>query len=347
MTAVFCHNATDRSAQTWKNQLKPFQHLAFAISDAAKGIASAVQQLAWKRREEDPSAPALVHGLDLFHTSQEAQRVLAQHWHRLDIDALWEQAESCDAEVTRTKKRGVHAWGAAAVARAAWSKVTTALEEFDRLAAPWHRCRKAFDLFRPDGQLNDRQWAESEIKAGLKELTGQQWQKVRNFLTDPRSLAFFDCMHERLEKVEPRAQWRDFLAWRWWRRHYRSTSSAKSPLAELAYEVAAQRPLERAEQAAYDQIATILNHTVRASSAVECMNSVLRMQQSRHRRMTQSMLDLKRLYWNCHRFRSGPRKNQCPYEALGLELPTYDFWKLLQTQPADLTPQLSTSRIAA
>jgi hypothetical protein len=29
---------------------------------------------------------------------------------------------------------------------------------------------------------------------------------------------------------------------------------------------------------------------------VECLNSVLRMQQARHRRMTQPMLDLKRLY---------------------------------------------------
>src|SRR5262249_24354063 len=81
---------------------------------------------------------------------------------------------------------------------------------------------------------------------------------------------------------------------------------------------------------------------VRASSAVECMNSVLRMQQSRHRRMTQPMLDLKRLYWNCRPFRSGPRADVCPYRALGLELPTYDFWALLHADPAQLTQQLST-----
>ena len=61
------------------------------------------------------------------------------------------------------------------------------------------------------------------------------------------------------------------------------------------------------------------------------MNSVLRMQQSGHRRMTQPMLDLKRLYWNCRPFRSGPRKDACPYRALGVELPTYDFWELLRS----------------
>jgi hypothetical protein len=66
----------------------------------------------------------------------------------------------------------------------------------------------------------------------------------------------------------------------------------------MAYAVAMHLPLEDAEQAAYDRIAAILEDTVRASSAVECMNSVLRMQQSRHRRMTQPMLDLKRLPMN-------------------------------------------------
>ena len=86
----------------------------------------------------------------------------------------------------------------------------------------------------------------------------------------------------------------------------------------------------------------MLEDTFRASSAVECMNSVLRMQQSRHRRMTQPMLDLKRLYWNSRPFRSGPRKDVCPYQALGLELPTYEFWKLLHTDLGRLTQELST-----
>ena len=40
----------------------------------------------------------------------------------------------------------------------------------------------------------------------------------------------------------------------------------------------------------------MLRQAVRASSAVECMNSVLRMHQSRHRTVTQGLLDLKRLY---------------------------------------------------
>ncbi len=62
------------------------------------------------------------------------------------------------------------------------------------------------------------------------------------------------------------------------------------------------------------------------------MNSVLRMHQSRHRTVTQGMLDLKRLYWNSRVFRGGKRKGLCPYEHLGLKLPSYDFCTLLEAE---------------
>ena len=68
----------------------------------------------------------------------------------------------------------------------------------------------------------------------------------------------------------------------------------------------------------------------RASSLVECINSVARMHQGRHRKMTQGLLDLKRLYWNLHQFRAGHRKNQTPYGLLGLKLPALSFWEFLR-----------------
>jgi hypothetical protein len=76
-------------------------------------------------------------------------------------------------------------------------------------------------------------------------------------------------------------------------------------------------------------VARVLRLTVRASSAVEWMNSVLRMHQSRHRTVSQGLLDLKRLYWNCREFREGRRRRQSPYELLGLKWPSDRFWDLL------------------
>jgi hypothetical protein len=102
-------------------------------------------------------------------------------------------------------------------------------------------------------------------------------------------------------------------------------------------------PLSAAAHAAYARVAVVLEAPFRASRAVECMNRVLRMQPARHRRMTQPMLDLKRLYGNTHPFRSGPRKDVCPYQRLGLELPTCHFWELLPSDSKTLTQKLSTS----
>jgi hypothetical protein len=80
----------------------------------------------------------------------------------------------------------------------------------------------------------------------------------------------------------------------------------------------------------YGAVSRVLRGTVRASSAVECMNSVLRMHQGRHRTLTQGLLDLKRLYWNSRRFREGKRKGRSPYELLGLKLPSFNFLDLLK-----------------
>ncbi len=92
------------------------------------------------------------------------------------------------------------------------------------------------------------------------------------------------------------------------------------------------RGLDSNWRESYRLVATVLSQTLRASSAVECMNSVLRMHQSRHRTVTQGMLDLKRLYWNSRVFRGGKRKGLCPYEHLGLKLPSYDFCTLLEAE---------------
>jgi hypothetical protein len=337
MTAVFCRATADRKAATWDEQLVPFTRLEFAISDAAKGIAKAVAQRAGARRD-DPSAPPLEHGLDVFHTAMEAHRVLARHWR--GAEAAWEKAEGADAKVAGAKRQGIDARGPAHAARAAWQRATAAFEEAEQLESAWGRAACALELFDASGRLNDRTRASAEIAAALKDLAGPEWSKVRNFLADRRSLAFLDRMHRRLAAAEPRPEWREAMAWRWWLRHGRVGPS--DAITECLRGVVRGRELGAEERASYERVAAVLGDTVRASSAVGCMNSVLRMQRSRHRRMTQPMLDLKRLYWNCRAFRSGPRKDACPYQALGLELPTYDFWELLHADPAQLAQQLST-----
>ena len=84
---------------------------------------------------------------------------------------------------------------------------------------------------------------------------------------------------------------------------------------------------------AYERVDQIVRRVVRASRAVEGLNSVLRMQQARPRHGSQDMLDLKRLDWNGRALRHGKRTGHGPYELLGLKLPTYHWWTLLQMAP--------------
>ena len=95
-------------------------------------------------------------------------------------------------------------------------------------------------------------------------------------------------------------------------------------------------------QQASAHVEAILERVVRASSAVECVNSVVRMHQGRHRHVSQGLLDLKRLYWNCRVFREGKRKGKSPYELLGLHLPSSNWWQLLQMTPEELAQKLLT-----
>lgn len=59
--------------------------------------------------------------------------------------------------------------------------------------------------------------------------------------------------------------------------------------------------------------------------------------------MSQGLLDLKRLYWNLRRFRTGHRKDQTPYGLLDLKLPDLSFWEFLKLTPGELREQLSAA----
>lgn len=349
LALLVCDRTGDRSGAAWQQALAPFDRLEFVISDAAKGIAAGVQAVAATRAEQ-PEAVPLAQGLDVFHTAQEAQRVLAGPWRR--AEAFWEEAEAADARVVDHKRQGQDARGVAQQARRAWEQAEQALAAVEQQEAAWQRVRAALAIFRPDGTLQDRPTAAAAITAALRDLPGPEWKKVRNFVNDPRSLAFLDRLHARLAEAEPEAEPRRAWVRRWWLRHREPAAVAPRPAATAAEEiqdlldaVIRQRPLSAAEQAAYERVAAVLRTTVRASSAVEGINSVLRMQQCRHRQMTQGLLDLKRLYWNCRRLPTGKRRGHSPYEMLGVRLPSTDFWALLQRSPEQLTQELSSSEL--
>lgn len=344
MVWVAGQRGPDRKGQTWFTLLEPWTSLQRVISDAGTGLEKGVRLLNEARAEatEAEGAPVSV-GLDTFHTLHELHQVLARFWKR--AESLLDAASQAEGEVAKVKRQGRDARGVSARARAAWRRAETAFDEALLMEKACDQIGAALGLFRADGELSDRRWAQRQIDEALAILCASPWDKARRLLQDPRTLSHLDQLHERLQEVVAEPPLRDALCrlWYWRSQQGRLHGLRRAQVAKLALlqEVLCQG-LSADWKRLYAQVAELLTHTVRASSAVECMNSVLRMHQNRHRNVSQAMLDLKRLFWNCRRFSHGKRRRACPYELLGLKLPTYNWWKLLQMDPEELRQQLST-----
>jgi hypothetical protein len=323
--------ADDRSGATWAKALRAWPALSYATADAGTGLQAGIAAVQQERQET--GQPSLENGLDVFHTTYEARRVLRLSWNR--VERTWERAEIASRRrVEQSRRQGEDARGAAVAARHAWKKAEAAFAQYERCEAGWKRAHEALSVFRPEGQLNDRAWAEQQIALALPMVSGREWSKVRNFLQAPETLTFLDRLHRQLREAVPEDSLRAELVHLWWLRRQRPRAKTRGAVvgaghvAHLVQEVVCHK-VEANWRKSYEAVARVLRLTVRASSAVECMNSVLRMHQSRHKTVNQGLLDLKRLYWNCHAFREGKRRRRSPYELLGLKLPSDKFWDLL------------------
>jgi hypothetical protein len=327
--------AANHKGSTWFGELQPWTSLRYVTCDAGMGLQSGIAQMQQHQRQTD-QVP-LEKGLDVFHTKKEAHRVLSILWSR--VERLWERAEKASRALKRAQWQGRSVCGLTHPVSKAWKKATLAFQLYEKREAAWKRVEPALDVFRPDGQLNDRAWAQEQVARALPRLPGSEWSKVRGLLTSVESFTFLDRLHDQLGQLSLPDAVRDALVRLWWLRRQRPRKSSKSALVSCEHllyllQMALCQKLDPNWRESYRLVATVLSQTVRASSAVECMNSVLRMHQSRHRTVTQGMLDLKRLYWNCRVFRGGKRKGSCPYQLLGLKLPTYDFCNLLEEEMA-------------
>jgi hypothetical protein len=322
--------AEDRSGATWTKALHDWTALEFVTADAGTGLQAGIGAVQLQRQDEG-QAP-LENGPDVFHTTQEARRVL--RLSRNHVESCWEHAEAASRRVEQAQRRGQDSRGAAVAARHAWKKGETAFRQYKRTEAGRGIAHGALAVFRPDGRLNDRARAQEQIALAPPAFSGRAWSNARGFLRAEGTLTFLDRLHRQLQGAVPGDHLRGELVRLWWlrRRRHRANSTGDvvgaGHVAHMVQQVVCQAG-DANWQESYGAVSRVLRRTVRASSAVECMDSVPQMHQCRHRTVSQGLLDLKRLYWNCRAFREGKRRRQSPYELLGLKLPSYRFRDLL------------------
>lgn len=340
--------ADNRDGATWAEEFRRLPNLKQVTRDGGSGLAKGVAVVNQERHQRGDAA--LADQEDHFHTLREGRRALRQVQQRV-CRAIESVATAQRREQKKARRTGSRQGTASATAYVQ-RQAAEAVEAGVAVENAWATVVDALRLFTPTGELNTRARAEGIIALALPRLDDPVWAKTRRALTRPELLTFLDGTHERLAALPVSAEVREAAVQAEGLRQraegLQGTSPSSAALRGVLLVTGLVLSLSGAAGlSAVGQVRQVLRQAWRASSLVECLNSVARMQQSRHRRMTPGLLSLKRLYWNCRTFRTGQRRKQTPYGLLGIHLPTMDWWELLRLPPEQLRQQLSAPGVAA
>jgi hypothetical protein len=330
--------AAQRDGPEWAQELRHLPALTYLSRDAGTGMEKGVRLLNKERQEQDRAT--LAEQLDHWHTVHEGGRALRQSQGR--ARKALERAEKAQRQLDKQARRGKSKIGYATPALLRWRQAEQAFDQWSGNAQAWAELTEALQLFSPEGELNTRARAEARLAELLPRLVGAEWAKTKNLLQRPQTFTFLDRAQQELARLEVAPELlaallrceglrrRPELA----RGEGRAAAVVRGRLLVDSVVIArAGQPGEAARAA----VRRVLREAWRASSAVEGINSVVRMQQARHRRLSQGLLDLKRLYWNVRAFRTGRRRKTSPYGRLGLCWPAgLSWWGLLQLSPEEL-----------
>jgi hypothetical protein len=337
---------TQVSGEVWAKQFEAFPALEQVTRDAGSGLSKGVALL--NEQRDAQGLPAVADQLDHFHTLREGGRGLRKS--ALRMHQTFVKAEKAEQEHREQQRRGKYLPGNATKLKFLWDGAQQAMDEHQRIEKAWQKTQEALRLFTPQGELNSRARAEAVLAETLPELPDADFAKAKRLLNQPETLTYLDEVHRKLNALPGSAEVKDAAVRAEGLRRRPELLQGESPSAKalrgvlLICSVILGKAGEEGSTMT-SLVRQIFRNTWRASSLVEGINSVLRMHQSRHRKLTQGLLDLKRLYWNCHTFRTGRRKDTSPYERLGLPLPAgLDWWELSKMTPEQLRNKLSASR---
>jgi hypothetical protein len=337
------------SGEAWSQEFARLPHLEQLARDGGRGLAKGVA-LVNAARQEQGQAPLVEQG-DHFH----ALRTGGVGLRRAELRArkALAEAEAAQQAVEECKRQGQAQTGPAVRARHAWAKAERAMDVWQQTERCWQQIKDALPLITPAGELNTRAKAEAVLAQTLPQLPDSDFAKTKRQLQRPEMLNYLDRVQDQLAKLPLPAAVTQAAVKQEALRRRPELRKGEHPQAAALRGVLLMCAvlLAKADNAGVQAVAAvreIFRRAYRASSLVECINSVLRMQQSQHRKMSQGMLDLKRLYWNCHTFRTGRRRGTTPYQRLGVPWPEgLRWWDVLKLTPEQLRDKLSTVKMAS
>jgi len=336
--------AEHRDGAAWAEEFGQLPALEQVTKDGGSGLANGLTQVNEQRQQQGRSA--VREQDDHFHGLREGRKALrgSAAAARRALDKA-DKADKNERRRQRGPRAGKRSGHASAVALR-WRQAEKAFDAWGREERAWRQVEAVLTLFRADGSLQTRTQAEAAVTAALPHLPGPRWAKVRRLLARPQLWTYLDQAQAQLTALPVTTELREAALQVEGLRRRPEGLRGEGPSAAALRGVllVAGLVLSLAGPAGAEALASVrgvLGGVWRASSLVEGINSVLRMQQARHRKMTPGLLDLKRLYWNSHRFRTGKRRRRSPYELLGVALPSLPWWELLKWSPEQLRASLS------
>jgi hypothetical protein len=337
------------SGEAWARELAQLPNLEQVMRDGGSGLAKGVALVNEQRQEQ--AQRLLTDQGDHFHALRHGS--VGMNKAKRQASKALAAAEVAQKRLDECARQGQSRTGAAARARHAWQKAEKAMATWQEREQVWQRTQQALQLLTPEGALNTRAQAEAVLAETLPQLPDGDFAKAKRQLQQPEMLNYLDRVQEKIaalpfaEEVKQAAVRQEGLR----RRPEALQGEGTQPAVLRGVLLMCAVVLSKAGDESLQAVAAvkdIFRRAYRASSLVECINSVLRMHQAGHRRMTQELLDLKRLYWNCHTFGAGRRHKTTPYERLGVPWPPgLHWWQVLKLTPEQLRDKLSATTMAA
>jgi hypothetical protein len=337
------------SGAAWHEQFGRLPNLAQVTRDGGTALGKGVALVNAARQQQ--GKPPVVDQGDHFHALREGG--VGMRKAALRARQALAAAEAAQKAVAACARQGRAQTQAAVRASFAWKRAEQAMDAWQERERVWCQTKEALRLLTPAGALNTRAQAEAALAETLPQLPEGDFAKLKHQLGKPEMLNYLDRVQHQLAALPfPEAVKQAAVRQEGLRRRPEALQGASSAAAaRRGILLVCAVVLSQAGTVGQEAVAAVqdlFRRAQRASSLVECLNSVLRMQQAGHRQMTQGLLDLKRLYWNCHRFSSGRRRHTTPYERLGLLLPAGLRWgDMLELTPEQLRNKLSTAKTAA
>lgn len=336
------------SGEAWAQEFTQLPNLEQVMRDGGSGLQKGVS-LVNEQRQAEGKSPLTDQG-DHFHALRNGS--VGLHKAQRQARKALAQAEAAQQELDECARQGQSRAGIATRASCAWQKAEKAMNTWQEREQTWEKTKQALQLSTPDGALNTRVQAEATLAETLPQLPDSDFAKAKRQLQQPEMLNYLDRVQAKIaalpfgEEVKQTAVRQEALCRRPEALQGESPKAAALRGVLLLCAVVLSKAGDEGLQVV-TAVKDIFRRAYRASSLVECINSVLRMHQAGHRRMTQGLLDLKRLYWNCHTFGAGRRRKTTPYERLGVPWPAgLHWWEVLKLTPEQLRDKLSTITMA-